>query len=58
MELLLEFEFMRLEKEGKLAWVTFTRERYLNAMNNEATVQLNRVALALDADPDVRVVVI
>jgi enoyl-CoA hydratase/carnithine racemase len=49
---------MRLEKEDKLAWVTFTRERYLNAMSNEATFQLNRVALALGEDPDVRVVVI
>lgn len=58
MALLLEFEHMRLEKEGKLAWVTFTRERFLNAMNNAATVQLNRVALALRADPDVRVVII
>ncbi len=58
METLLEFEYMRLEKKGKLAWVTFTRERYLNAMDNAATVQLNRVALALREDPDVRVVVI
>ncbi|MBI1881716.1 MAG: enoyl-CoA hydratase/isomerase family protein, partial [Chloroflexi bacterium] len=58
METLLEFEHMRLEKDGKLAWVTFTRERYLNAMNNAAAVQLNRVALALREDPDVRVVVI
>jgi enoyl-CoA hydratase len=58
METLLEFEHMRLDKEGKLAWVTFTRERYLNAMNNEATVQLNRVAMALREDPDVRVIVI
>jgi enoyl-CoA hydratase/carnithine racemase len=58
MQILLEFEHMRLEKEGKLAWVTFTRERYLNAMNNAATVQLNRVAMALQEDPDVRVVVI
>jgi enoyl-CoA hydratase/carnithine racemase len=49
---------MTLEKEGKLAWLTFTRERYLNAMNNEAVVQLNRTVMALQADPDVRVVVI
>jgi enoyl-CoA hydratase/carnithine racemase len=58
MQTLLEFEHMRLEKDGKLAWVTFTRERYLNAMNNDATVQLNRLAMALREDPDVRVVVI
>ncbi len=55
---MLEFEHMRLEKEGKLAWVTFTRERYLNAMNNAATVQLNRVAMALREDPEARVIVI
>lgn len=58
METLLEFEHMRLDKEGKLAWLTFTRERYLNAMNNEATAQLNRTAMALREDPDLRVVVI
>ncbi len=58
METLLEFEHMQLEKEGKLAWVTFRRERYLNAMNNAATVQLKRIAMALREDPDVRVVVI
>ncbi len=58
METLLEFEHMRLDKEGKMAWVTFTRERYLNAMNNAATFQINRIAMALREDPDVRVVVI
>lgn len=58
METLLEFEHMRLDKDGKMAWVTFTRERYLNAMNNAATFQLNRIAMALREDPDVRVVVI
>ncbi len=58
MQTLLKFEFMQLEKEGKLAWLTFTRERYLNAMNNAATVQINRMAMALREDPDVRVVII
>jgi enoyl-CoA hydratase/carnithine racemase len=58
METLLEFEYMRLEKEGKLAWITFSRERYLNAMNNQATFQLKRLAMALRQDPDVRVVII
>ncbi len=58
MKTLLEFEHMRLEKEGKLAWITFTRERYLNAMNNEAAIQLNRLAAALREDPDVRIAVI
>lgn len=58
METLLELTHIRLEKEGKLAWVTFTRERYLNAMNNEAIAQLNRIAISLREDPDVRVIII
>jgi enoyl-CoA hydratase/carnithine racemase len=58
METLLQYDTMHLEKEGKRAWVTFTRESHLNAMNNEGTVLLNRVALAIREDPDIRVVVI
>jgi enoyl-CoA hydratase/carnithine racemase len=58
MENMLDYEFMRLEKEGKLAWLTFTRENHLNAMNNACIDQINRIAMALREDPDVRVVVI
>jgi enoyl-CoA hydratase/carnithine racemase len=58
METLLQSDTMHLEKEGKRAWVTFTRESHLNAMNNEGTVLLNRVAFAIREDPDIRVVVI
>lgn len=58
METILEYEFMRLDSAGKMAWITFTRERYLNAMSNAAVGQLNRVALAVREMPDVRVVVI
>ena len=58
METLLELKNMRLEKDGKLAWVTFTRESHLNAMNNEGSEQINRVAMALREDPDIRVAVI
>jgi len=58
MKILLEYDFMRLEKEGRLAWITFTRERYLNAMNNECTVQINRITDALTSDPGTRVVII
>ena len=47
MKTIIEFKHMRLEKEGKLGWVTFTRERYLNAINNEVTVQLNSLAAVL-----------
>jgi enoyl-CoA hydratase len=58
MEIMLDYEFMRLEKEGKLAWLTFTRENHLNAMNNACIDQINRIAMALREDPDVRLVVI
>ena len=57
METLLDLSNMRLEKDGKLARVTFTRESQLNAMNNESTVQINRLVMALREDPDIRVVV-
>ena len=58
MEIMLNYEFMRLEKEGKLAWLTFTRENHLNAMNNACINQINRIATALKEDSDVRVVII
>jgi enoyl-CoA hydratase/carnithine racemase len=58
METLLELGNMRLEKDGKLAWVTFTRESHLNSLNNEGTEQLIRLVMAIREDPDIRVVVI
>ena len=57
METLLELGNMQLEKDGKMAWVTFTRESQLNAMNNESTMQINRLVMAVREDPDIRVVV-
>lgn len=58
MEMVQQHEFMRLEKRGKQAWVTFSRERYLNAMNNACTVQLSEIAKTLKEDPNVRVIII
>jgi enoyl-CoA hydratase/carnithine racemase len=58
METLLQLSNMRLEKDGKLAWMTFARESHLNSFNNEGTVQINRLVMALREDPDIRVVVI
>ena len=58
METVLQSDTMRLEKEGKRAWVTFTRESHLNAVNNEGTVLLQRMALAIREDSDIRVVVV
>ena len=43
---------------GKLAWLTFTRENHLNAMNNACVDQINRIAMALKDDSDVRMVII
>lgn len=58
METLLELTQMKLEKQGKLAWLTFTRTRVLNAMNNTGTFEINRMAKVLREDPDIRLVVI
>jgi len=58
METVLQSDTMHLEKEGKQAWVTFTRESHLNAVNNEGTVLLQRMALAIRENPDIRVVII
>ncbi len=58
METLIEHDNMKLEKSGKLAWLTFTRERYLNAINMEGTRRLERFAWVLHENQDVRVVVI
>ncbi|MBI9088396.1 MAG: enoyl-CoA hydratase/isomerase family protein [Desulfobacterium sp.] len=58
MEIVINHQNVTLEKEGKMAWVTFTRERYLNAVDNETCGQFYQVMLALGEDPDVRVVII
>ncbi len=55
---MLDHEFMRLEKKGKLAWLTFSRENHLNAMNNACINQFNRISMALREDSDLRVVII
>lgn len=58
METLIDHQNLKLEKEGKLAWVTFTRERYLNAVDNGTSRQFHHLLLALAEDPRVRVVII
>ena len=45
-------------KEGKIAWVILNRPRVLNAVNNQATLDLGRIASALAKDDDIRVVII
>lgn len=58
MEMVQQHEFMRLEKQGKQAWITFAREDHLNAMNIACTGQILKIARALKEDKSVRVVVI
>ena len=58
MEIVLDYEFMRLETEGKRAWLTFSRKDHLNAMNKAGVDQINRIAMTVREDPDVRVIII
>lgn len=58
METLLDLETMRLEKEGKRAWLTLNRPGALNAINSAGTVQLNQTAMAVREDPEVRLLII
>ena len=58
MEIVRQHEFMRLEKQGKQAWITFVRKDYLNAMNNACTEQIQDIARILKEDKSVRVIII
>jgi enoyl-CoA hydratase/carnithine racemase len=53
-----QLETMQWEKEGKVARITFSRPHLLNAMNNQATLDLNSVAEAIAKEESIRVVVI
>jgi enoyl-CoA hydratase len=52
------FETMFWEKHGKIARLTLNRPERLNAMNNQATLDLNAAADAIGTDDDIRLVVI
>jgi len=58
MKTLFRSGIMQLEKKSKLAWVTFTRESHLNAIDNDGTIALTRVVDAIEKDPEIRVVII
>jgi len=58
MEKMFDYEFMRVETDGKLAWLTFTRKDRLNAMNNAGVDQINRIAMTVRENPNVRVIII
>lgn len=53
-----QLESMSWEKEGKIARVLFNRPQLLNAMGNQATIDINTVADAIAKETDVRIVVI
>jgi len=53
-----ELETMSWRKDGKIARITLKRTRVLNAMDNQATFDLNSVADAIVKEDGVRVVVI
>ncbi len=53
-----QLDTMFWEKDGKVARVTLNRPERLNAMNNQATLDLNTVADAIAADKEIRLVVI
>ena len=52
-----QLETMGWEIQGKVARIVFNRPELLNAMSNEATIDLNIIADAIAKEDDVRVVV-
>ncbi len=52
------FETLQYQKDGRLARLTLNRPRLLNAMNYQATLELNRAAEEIRDDPEVRFLVI
>lgn len=53
-----QLETMGWEIDGKIARVQFNRPQLLNAMSNQATIDINTVADAIAKEDEVRVVVI
>ncbi len=53
-----QLETMYWQKDGKIARVTLNRPERLNAMNNQATLDLNTVADAIAGDDEIRLVLI
>jgi len=49
---------VRLEREGTLAWIVFDQRDRRNAISARMWLQIPEIASRLDADPDVRVVVL
>ncbi|WP_456410461.1 enoyl-CoA hydratase/isomerase family protein [Oceanithermus sp.] len=52
-----EFEFLRYEVEGGIAWVTFTRPGALNALAADVLREIAEVTEVIAEDPEVKVAV-
>lgn len=51
------YEFLKVERRGKVGWVIFNRPEALNAMNSGMREELGRAWRELDDDPEVYVIV-
>jgi enoyl-CoA hydratase/carnithine racemase len=54
----MKLETMYFEKDGRIGYLTLNRPDQLNAMNYQASLDMNRAAEMIRDDPDVRVVLI
>ena len=54
----IELESMQLERDGKVARLTLNRPHLLNAMDYQATLDLNQIADAVRDDANIRLLVI
>ena len=54
----LKLEGLRYEKRGRVAVISFHRPQVLNAMNTQTVVEMKQVFDHMDADPDIRCVIL
>jgi enoyl-CoA hydratase len=54
----MKFETMYFEKKGRVGYLTLNRPQLLNAMNYQASLDLNQTAEMIRDDPDVRLVLV
>ncbi|MHB1044299.1 MAG: enoyl-CoA hydratase/isomerase family protein [Eubacteriales bacterium] len=54
----MEREYIKLETEGKIAFVTIDRPKTLNAIDGNVLKELNEVFGLLEDDPEIRVIVL
>ena len=52
------YETLLYDKQGQLAHVTLNRPRVLNTRNRQMRLEIVDLVAAIDADPDVRAVII